>query len=92
MYIDDYVVAVKGEDNAIIVSKQVKKDLLNAGRVINSETSQWAPEKCITWLGFELEMERGQLRVPEWKLTALHGWLHETRKRRHIPAKCLVYL
>ena len=57
--------------------------------MINIEKSQLAPENCITWPGFELDMKRGQLRMPERKLSALCGWLHEARKKRHISVKCL---
>ena len=89
VYIDDGVVAVKGKDNASIESEHVQKDLLNAGWVVNIEKSQWVPVKCITWLGFELDMDRGQLRVPERKLTALCGRLNEARKSQYIPAKLL---
>lgn len=41
IYIDDGIVAVKGEGNAKKESLMVRKDLENAGFVVNIEKSQW---------------------------------------------------
>jgi len=41
IYLDDGIVSVKGEHQAIEASTQVKRDLDNAGFVINIEKSSW---------------------------------------------------
>ena len=66
VYIDDGIAAVK--DEAKKESSRVQRDLLDAGWVLNDTKSQWSPEKIITWLGFELDVEQGQLRVPNHKM------------------------
>ena len=43
IYLDDGIVSVKGEHQAVEASSQVKLDLENAGFVINAEKSSWAP-------------------------------------------------
>ena len=92
VYIDDGIVAVKGMDRAIAESEQVQKDLLHVGWVVNVKKSQWMPVKSITWLGFELDLEQGQLIVPKHKLVTLHKRLNMARKGQGIPAKTLASL
>ena len=52
LYLDDGIVSVKGEQQAINASAQVKIDLENAGFIINAEKSTWAPSQAVEWLGF----------------------------------------
>ena len=89
MYIDDGIVAVKGRDKAIRESLQVRRELIEAGCVINDTKSQWSPEKIISWLRFKLDMEHGQLRVPEGKMVALQESLHMVNRSCRVPAKLL---
>ena len=47
LYLDDGIVSVKGEEQAMSASNQVKTDLENAGFIINAEKSIWAPSQAI---------------------------------------------
>jgi len=63
LYLDDGTVATKGLDMSNHVSKQVQQDLSKAGLVVNQLKSQWEPVRKLTWLGFEINLESGQLIV-----------------------------
>ena len=52
VYLDDGIVAVKGEQTAIQESARVKHDLESAGFIVNIDKSKWEPCHTIEWLGF----------------------------------------
>ena len=86
LYLDDGVVAVKGKEEALRESKQVQQDLQNAGLVTNLEKSQWEPIRCIEWLGFIIDLEKGQFLVPPGKLASLHENLMRVNDLPCVPA------
>ena len=69
VYLDDGIIAVEGEEAASRASEAVKDDLRKAGFVIHVKKSQWEPTRNIVWLGFELDLEEGKIKVPRDKLT-----------------------
>ena len=71
---------------------RVQGDLAKAGLVVNESKSHWGSSKHIIWLGFELDLEQGQLRVPETKLRALHGQLLKMSGGQTMPARALASL
>jgi len=71
IYLDDGIVSVKEEHQAIEASTQVKLDLENAGFVINIEKSIWVPSQTIEWLGFHIDLAKGRFLVPSEKIGAL---------------------
>ena len=75
VYLDDGIVTVKGYNRAVQQSKRVRSDLASAGLIANDLKSQWIPARCIIWLGFELDLEQGRLRFPEFKLQMLQNQL-----------------
>ena len=89
VYLDDGIVAVKGYDRAVQQSKRVRSDLASAGLIANDLKSQWIPARCIIWLGFELDLEQGWLRIPESKLQMLQNQLSKKDGLQPIPAKAL---
>ena len=68
IYIDDGIIAVKGEDKAKRESLSVWRDLESAGFVVNIEKSQWEPCKSLEWLGFRIDLNLGVFSVPQEKL------------------------
>ena len=91
IYLDDGIVAVAGYEEAVCQSKKIQVDLAKAGFIVNEHKSQWIPVKRIVWLGFELDLELGQLKVPEGKLETLRGLLAR-EDNEFIPAKALASL
>lgn len=89
VYIDDGIVAVKGKEEAKTESVWVQRDLSDACLVPNDTKSQWSPEKIIAWLGFELDVEQGQLRVPRHKMLMLQERLRMVSTSLRVPAKLL---
>ena len=89
VYLDDGIVAVKGYDRAVQQSKRMRSDLASAGLIANDLKSQWIPARCIIWLGFELDLEQGWLRIPESKLQRLQNQLSKKDGFHPIPAKAL---
>ena len=89
LYLDDGIVAVKGKENADRESSLVRQDLTKAGLIANDAKSQWTPVKKLTWLGFEIEIERGILSVPEQKLSNLTSQLRKANEVQVVPATVL---
>ena len=89
LYLNDGIVAVKGKENADHESSQVRQDLAKAGLIANDVKSQWTPVKKLTWLGFEIEIERGILTVPEQKLRNLALQLRKANEVQVVPATVL---
>ena len=88
LYLDDGIVATK-QDEANQESEQVQRDLCTAGLVTNSCKSQWMPSKRLIWLGFEDDLERGQLLVPQLKIDSLMEQMKRARYCQEMPATAL---
>ena len=89
LYLDDGIMAVRGEDVAKRVSVQVQNDLGKAGLVVNKAKSQWAPARILVWLGFEKNLGLTKLVIPEPKLRATCNLLQSLVERPTVPAKAL---
>lgn len=82
--------AVKGEQTAVTVSKQVQGDLVKAGLVENTAKCTWQPTKRIEWLGFIVDLSQGKLEVPVRKIEQLQQLLKTVRLNHDkLPAKML---
>jgi len=89
LYLDDGIVAVKGENLAKRVSVQIRNDLGKAGFVVNEAKSQWAPVKRLVWLGFEIDLEMGEVEIPDSKLENTGDLLQLLMERPTVPARML---
>ena len=89
LYLDDGVLAVNGLELAAQVSRQVQQDLAKAGLIVNESKSQWQPVRQLTWLGVEIDLELGQLTVPDSKLACLCELLQSLLGKTFVPAKVL---
>ena len=79
VYCDDGIVAVKGEHRALEQSMLVRHELECAGFV---EKSHWMPSNSMEWLGFNIDLAKGEFSVPTNKLEVLEirkceRWIHE---------------
>jgi len=59
LYLDDGIVAVKGESAALEASQRVRADLVRAGLVEHTAKCSWVPSRKAKWLGFNLDLEQG---------------------------------
>ena len=92
IYLDDGIVAVKGKDMALEESRHVKQDLESAGFVINMEKSVWDACNHLEWLGFQIDLSKGEFKVPQYKLDRLKLQLCEIEKGQSVPARFLASL
>ena len=88
LYLDDGIVATR-QEKAIQESEQVQRDLCREGLVANSSKYQWVPSKQLIWLGFEVDLEGGQLIVPQMKIDSLMEQVRRARCCQEMPATAL---
>ena len=79
LYLDDGIVAVKGKERATYESERVQSELSEVGLIVNNPT----------WLGFQINLQDGQLTVPDRKVGALSRLMQQARDNRSIRAMAL---
>ena len=89
LYLDDGIVAVKGKERATYESERVQSELSEVGLIVNNPKSQWDPTKSLVWLGFQINLQDGQLTVPDRKVGALSRLMQQARDNRSIRAMAL---
>ena len=92
VYLDDGIIAVEGKSQALRESAQVQYELRCAGFVVNAEKSVWDPNKDMEWLGFRIDLAKGEFTVPEHKLVKLKSHLQEALRSQVMPARMLASL
>ena len=65
--VDYGIVAVNGKEIAEKARVWIKSSLQSAGFVINDAKSVWIPSNCVNWLGFEIDLLKGCVSVPQTK-------------------------
>lgn len=89
LYLDDGIVAVKGEECAMQESERVQAELSEAGLIVNNAKSQWVPTKRLIWLGFQIDLQDGRLTVPDQKVKALSKLMQQAKGNRSVQATAL---
>ena len=92
VYLDDGIIAVDQESKAPSESSRVQRDLQCAGFVVNVEKSVWDPKSDIEWLGFIIDLAKGEFLVPDRKLVKLRSQLQEALELQLMPARKLASL
>ena len=92
VYLDDGIGASCGELKARKDSTRIQHDLDRAGFVANIAKCKWSPSQQCVWLGFEVDLHRGVLSVPQEKINALKTQLEQVALRPRLPAKVLASL
>ena len=77
LYLDNGIVAVQGEQAALVASKAVQEDLDRAGLVVNAAKCCLEPSQQRSWLGFDIDQAQGKIAVPQVKLNNLHVQLQQ---------------
>jgi len=86
LYLDDGIVAVSGKEAANLASHRIREDLLKAGLVEHTAKCSWTPSQQTTWLGFQLDLSKGMISVPEGKIIALKVQLIQVITTDHLTA------
>ena len=89
LYLDDGIVAVSGKDAARQASYKVRQDLRDAGLVEHIDKCNWVPTQQITWLGFSLDLDKGQVFVPTEKVERLKSQLGQVQDASTLKARDL---
>lgn len=89
LYIDDGLAVVNDHQKAVEASAFVRATLDNAGFTHHPEKSNWVPVQRLTWLGFVIDMCKGQLEVPQEKILALKSMVQEALHKHTISARYL---
>ena len=84
---EDGICAVAGEREAGITSQWVKSTKSKAGFVVNEAKSTWAPAQKLQWLGFTIDLEHGQVSIPDKKLTNLRRLLKDACMQDYADAR-----
>ena len=66
--------------------------LVYLGFVVHPGKSIWNPVQSLIWLGFEVDLEVGQIWVPEHKIVALTNMFEQVRKTSRVSARVLASL
>jgi hypothetical protein len=75
MYLDDGIIVGKTKMETDFYVQFIRRDLKNAGFVVNEAKSIWVPSKQVKWLGFLLDSQRNVFEVPAVKLDRLRKGL-----------------
>jgi hypothetical protein len=70
-YLDDGILIAPSLQDAERWAPIIKRDLEQAGFIVNPEKSQWVPTQTITWLGFKLDSQANIFEIPEDKMFRL---------------------
>ena len=70
-------------------SERVQSELLEAGLIVNNTKSQWVPTKSLIWLGFQINLQDGQLTIPDQKIESLTRLMQQAKDSRSIQATAL---
>ena len=86
VYLDDGLCAMGGEAKAL---ELVRSTLDEAGFVVNAKKSVWRPTQRLQWLGFIVDLDKGQIEIPAERVAALRGKLQSVCALQRVPAKTL---
>ena len=70
IYIDDGIGGAGTFENAVIISQQVKSDLVGCGFTLNKK-SVWTPTQLLPWSGHILNFKTGIIAITEEKINKL---------------------
>ena len=68
-------------------SHKVRQDLIDAGLVEHTDKCNWVPVQQVTWLGFNLDLEKGQIYMPTEKVQRLKSQLEQVLDRPTLKAR-----
>jgi len=86
VYLDDGICSVEAE-KAEVASRFIQESLANAGFVAHPTKCQWAPSYQVSWLGFNINLEVGQIIVPMEKVHALQSLVTSAIDTVVLPAR-----
>lgn len=89
IYIDDGLSSTESDQECRRTAKVIRRDLVNAGIVLNVEKSRWLPAQVGEFLGFIVDTTKMELRVSEEKTTLLLSQIEEVLAKGFCDAKVI---
>ena len=68
VFLDDGWAIVQDKEGCLIATQSVRRDLCNAGFVINEEKSVWEPTQVLDWLGITWNSLSGTLKIVDSRM------------------------
>jgi len=63
--------------------------LKGAGFIVNEEKHEWKPSTKVEWLGYMINLSKGEFSIPVEKINSLKARLREIKSIVYVPARCL---
>ena len=82
IHVDDRFGIVKGRENSVRASNEVRRDLALYGLLASEEKSEWGARRNVVWTGFVWDTVRFKLWVTEEKLARAEELLEGLWKKR----------
>ena len=79
----------KGRTLATSASELVQKSLRGTGFLDHQEKSKWMPKVQVSWLGFNIDLCRCEITVPDEKIESLRRQLMEANTKGSLQARVL---
>jgi hypothetical protein len=89
IYIDDGIVAAKSREQCLMDQQLVTSDLDLAGFILNISKLRLEPHQLGGWLGFIIDLCKGNFHVPEEKIDGIKSSIREAYVQSHVLVKCL---
>ena len=83
IHVDDGFGIVKGRENAVRASNEVRRDLARYGLLASEEKSEWGARRNVIWTGFVWDTVNFKLWVTEEKLCRTETLLEELWNKRN---------
>ena len=71
VFLDDGWAIVQDKERCLITTQSVRRDLCNAGFVINEEKSVWEPTQVVDWLGITWNSLLGTLKIVDRRIVKI---------------------
>lgn len=92
LYIDDGIVLAASSEEAVQISVIIQNTLGKAGLVVQPKKCSWDPSHTGHWLGFNLDLLKGVISVPQDKMLDLRNQLTVALQAEVLPAKAIASL
>ena len=89
MYLDDGICTNESRVSLQAQVKVMRNDLINLGFIVNEEKSCWDPVSKLVWLGFFLDLEKYEIKLPEVKSIKLHEKIQISLHSKFLTARKL---
>ena len=89
MYLDDGICTNESCASLKGQVKVMREDLHNSGFIVNEGKSCWEPVNKIVWLGFYLDLENFEIRLPNDKVTKFHQKVQVSLDSKFLTARKL---